>query len=99
MSSTFGEYLKLSIFGQSHGPAIGVVMDGLPGGETIDTEALLAFMDRRRPGKNRFSTQRSETDEPIILSGVYQNKTTLEYKVVDGVNIDSVVIFKTKQQD
>ena len=76
MSSSWGKQLKISVFGESHGPAVGVVMDGLPASETIDTEALLAFMDRRRPGKNRFSTQRSETDEPIILSGVYQNKTT-----------------------
>ena len=76
MSSNWGNQLKISVFGESHGAAIGVVIDGLPAGEEIDLEQLLAFSDRRRPGKNRFSTPRKETDEPIFLSGVYQGKTT-----------------------
>ncbi|MBR6607858.1 MAG: chorismate synthase, partial [Oscillospiraceae bacterium] len=58
MSSNWGNQLKLSVFGESHGAAIGVVIDGLPAGEEIDLEQLLAFSDRRRPGKNRFSTPR-----------------------------------------
>ena len=76
MSSNWGNQLKISVFGESHGAAIGVIIDGLPAGEEIDLEQLLAFSDRRRPGKNRFSTPRKETDEPIFLSGVYQGKTT-----------------------
>ena len=62
MSSSWGNLIKISIFGESHGTAIGVVLDGLPSGMPIDMEALLLFMDRRRPGKDRFSTSR----KPII---------------------------------
>lgn len=52
MSSEFGNLLKISVFGQSHGKAIGVVVDGLPAGEAIDLEALNAFLARRKPGKS-----------------------------------------------
>ena len=52
MSSEFGKLLKVSVFGQSHGKAIGVNIDGLPAGEVIDLNDLYAFMDRRKPGKN-----------------------------------------------
>lgn len=76
MSSAWGDTLKLSIFGESHGPAIGVVLDGLPSGEELDMERILRFMDRRRPGKDPYSTPRKETDLPRILSGVYNGKTT-----------------------
>ncbi|MDD3192302.1 MAG: chorismate synthase [Oscillospiraceae bacterium] len=76
MSSSWGNQIKLSIFGESHGPAIGVVLDGLPAGEPLDLDVLLSFMDRRRPGQNRFSTPRKETDAPHILSGFYQGRTT-----------------------
>ncbi|WP_417048451.1 chorismate synthase, partial [Dysosmobacter welbionis] len=58
MSSEFGSLLKISVFGQSHGRAIGVNMDGLPAGEAIDFEELNAFLDRRRPGKDGLSTPR-----------------------------------------
>ena len=67
MSSEFGHLLKISVFGQSHGAAIGVVMDGLPAGEAVDLDALQAFLDRRRPGKNALSTLRKETDRPTFL--------------------------------
>ena len=70
MSSEFGHLLKISVFGQSHGAAIGVVMDGLPAGEAVDLDALQAFLDRRRPGKNALSTLRKETDRPTFLSGL-----------------------------
>ena len=66
MSSSWGNLIKISIFGESHGTAIGVVLDGLPSGMPIDMEALLLFMDRRRPGKDRFSTSRRETDKPPV---------------------------------
>jgi len=75
MSSEFGRMLRVSVFGQSHGKAIGVQMDGLPAGEAIDLDALQAFMDRRRPGKNRLSTQRHEADIPLFLSGVENGVT------------------------
>lgn len=75
MSSEFGEILHISVFGQSHGRAIGVVMDGLPAGEEIDLEALQRFLDRRRPGKDGLSTARKETDIPEFLSGLEDGKT------------------------
>ena len=70
MASIFGNNLKISIFGQSHAPAVGVVMDGLPAGEPVDLAALGAFLKRRAPGQNPWSTPRKESDEPEILSGL-----------------------------
>ncbi|USF28452.1 Chorismate synthase [Firmicutes bacterium ASF500] len=75
MSSEFGKILKVSVFGQSHGTAIGVNIDGLPAGETIDLEALQHFLDRRRPGKSPLSTARKEGDVPEFLSGLENGKT------------------------
>ncbi len=75
MSSEFGHLLKISVFGQSHGPAIGVVVDGLPAGEAVDLTELQAFLDRRKPGKNPLSTARKETDAPTFLSGLVNGKT------------------------
>ncbi|MBE6964098.1 MAG: chorismate synthase [Ruminococcaceae bacterium] len=75
MSSEFGKLLRIAVFGQSHGKAIGVNIDGLPAGEAIDTEALYAFMSRRKPGGNPLSTARKETDLPIFLSGVENGVT------------------------
>ena len=59
MSSTYGEKLKLSIFGQSHGPAIGMTLDGIPAGLPVDFDALNAFMARRAPGQGAFATPRN----------------------------------------
>jgi len=70
MSSEFGKILKVSVFGQSHGKAIGVVVDGLPAGEAVDLDELQRFLDRRRPGKSPLSTARSEADRPVFLSGL-----------------------------
>lgn len=75
MSSEFGHLLKISVFGQSHGKAIGVVVDGLPAGEAIDLDELQAFLDRRKPGKDRLSTARKESDAPTFLSGLENGKT------------------------
>lgn len=75
MSSEFGHLLKISVFGQSHGKAIGVVVDGLTAGEAIDLDELQAFLDRRKPGKNRLSTARKESDAPTFLSGLENGKT------------------------
>ncbi len=70
MSSEFGKRLLISVFGQSHGKAIGVTMDGLPAGEPINLEELQAFLDRRRPGQGPLTTARRETDRPEFLSGL-----------------------------
>lgn len=75
MSSVIGEKLKISIFGQSHSEAIGVVIDGLPAGIAIDEDALLAFMTRRAPGRGAHTTSRSEADKPRFLSGVVDGFT------------------------
>lgn len=71
MAILLGEKLRVSIFGESHGPAIGVVVEGLPAGEPVDTEALCSFMRRRAPGQGPLSTARKEADEPRFLSGLY----------------------------
>lgn len=75
MSSEFGKCLKVSVFGQSHGRAIGATVDGLPAGEAIDIEELSRFLKRRQPGRNKLSTARKEQDEPVFLSGVENGKT------------------------
>jgi len=71
MSSEFGNLLRVGVFGQSHGKAIGVTVHGLPAGEAIDLELLQQFLDRRRPGgQGTLATQRKETDIPEFLSGL-----------------------------
>lgn len=75
MSSSFGKLLKVTIFGQSHSEAIGVVLDGLPAGVRLDMETIHRFMGRRAPGANRFSTARSEADIPQIISGLVEGVT------------------------
>lgn len=75
MSSEYGKVLKISVFGQSHGKAIGVNIDGLPAGEQIDEDALRVFMERRAPGRNEYTTSRKEADIPVFLSGLKDGKT------------------------
>ena len=75
MSSTYGEILKLSIFGQSHGPAIGMTLDGIPAGLSVDTAQLQRFLNRRAPGQNAYSTPRKETDAPEFLGGIVEGYT------------------------
>ena len=75
MSSTYGENLKLSIFGQSHGAAIGMTLDGIPAGLPVDTDALQIFLNRRAPGQNDWSTPRNEADRPEFLSGILDGFT------------------------
>ena len=69
MSNIYGKNLIISIFGQSHSPAIGVTIDGLPAGFAIDFNELNAFMRRRIPGQGVHTTARSEQDKPEFLSG------------------------------
>ena len=75
MSSTYGEHLKLSIFGQSHAPAIGMTLDGVPAGQAIDLDELQRFLDRRAPGRAEYATPRKEADRPEFLSGLVGNVT------------------------
>ena len=76
MSSEWGRFFKISIFGESHGAGIGVTIQGAPAGIPIDQEALFQFMSRRAPGKDKTSTPRKESDLPETLSGIFQGHTT-----------------------
>lgn len=75
MSSWKGEKLNISIFGQSHGPAIGMTMSGVPAGYTVNMDDLQAFLNRRAPGNDPYSTARKEPDRPEFLSGLLDNRT------------------------
>lgn len=75
MSSTYGENLKLSIFGQSHGKAIGMTLDGIPAGLPVDLEKLQLFLNRRAPGQHAYDTPRKEEDRPEFLSGLLNDTT------------------------
>lgn len=75
MSSTYGENLKLSVFGQSHGIAIGMTLDGIPAGLPVDLEKLQQFLSRRAPGHENWVTARKEADVPEFLSGVVDGYT------------------------
>ncbi len=76
MSGMWGNKLKVSIFGESHGVGIGITIDGLPSGIEIDIEEVMKEMARRAPGKSNLSTARKEADKPEILSGFFEGKTT-----------------------
>ena len=76
MSSFWNNRISISIFGESHGPAIGVTIDNLPPGEYIDMDKIHQFMTRRAPKKDGTTTPRSEKDLPEVLSGVLNNRTT-----------------------
>lgn len=76
MGNSFGHLFKISTFGESHGPAIGVVIDGCPPGLAIDESFIQAELDRRKPGQSKITTQRKEDDTFEILSGVFEGKST-----------------------
>ena len=76
MSSTYGDKIKISVFGESHGNGIGVVIDGLPAGFEVDFDRVLTQMARRAPGKDKTATPRKEKDLPKVLSGMLGNKLT-----------------------
>ncbi len=73
--STIGKLFKVTTFGESHGPAMGVVIDGIPSNLNFDLESLQGELDRRRPGRLKESTSRDEKDKAIVLSGIFENKT------------------------
>ena len=74
--NSFGKHFRITTFGESHGRAIGVVIDGVRPGLPIDTEFIQRELDRRRPGQSRMTTARKESDEVEVLSGVFEGKTT-----------------------
>ncbi len=76
MGSSFGKQFTITTWGESHGKGVGVVVDGCPAGLTINEEIIQGYLDRRKPGTSRLSTQRKESDSVEILSGVFEGKTT-----------------------
>ena len=74
--NTFGHLFRVTTFGESHGPAIGCVVDGCPPGILLTAADIQGFLDKRRPGQNRFTTQRREADEVKIISGVFEDERT-----------------------
>ena len=74
--STFGTIFRITTWGESHGPGIGVVIDGCPAGLDLDESVIQRDLDRRRPGQNKYTTARKEGDQAEILSGVFAGKTT-----------------------
>ena len=74
--SSFGNYFRITTRGESHGPAIGVVVDGCPAGLSLSPEEIQSYLDRRKPGQSRYSTPRKEEDHVEILSGIFEGKTT-----------------------
>ncbi len=72
MSSTFGRLFRVTTFGESHGPAVGVVVDGMPPGVAVEIAAIQRELDRRRPGQSALTTQRQEADQAELLSGVFE---------------------------
>ncbi len=88
--STFGTIFKITTWGESHGPGLGVVVDGCPAGLPLCENDIQLFLNRRKPGQSRYSTPRKESDAVSILSGVFEGKTT-------GTPI-SLIVFNENQQ-
>ena len=75
MGNTIGSIFRVTTFGESHGQAIGAVIDGLPAGIEINREFIQAELDRRRPGQSEIVTQRKEGDKVEIVSGIFENRS------------------------
>jgi len=88
MGNTFGKIFQISTWGESHGPAVGVTIDGCPAGVAIDEEAIQAELDRRRPGQSDITTPRSEDDRLEVLSGVF-----------DGVSTGAPILLMVRNKD
>ena len=88
--STFGKYFQISTWGESHGKALGVVIDGCPAGLSLTEADIQKHLNRRKPGQNRFSTPRKEDDYVEILSGVFEGRTT-------GTPISMMICNKTQR--
>lgn len=74
-ANTFGQIFKVTTFGESHGPALGVIIDGCPAGVHFNHELILKNLNRRRPGQSSVTSSRQEKDEPEVLSGIFENRT------------------------
>ena len=74
--SIFGKYFRISTWGESHGKAIGVAVDGCPAGLPLTEADIQQYLNRRKPGQSRYTTSRTEADQVEILSGVFEGKTT-----------------------
>ncbi|MDP5076695.1 MAG: chorismate synthase, partial [Nonlabens sp.] len=74
--NTFGTLFKLTTYGESHGVAIGGIIDGCPAGLELDLDAVQRDLDRRKPGQSRVVTQRKESDTVQFLSGIFEGRTT-----------------------
>ncbi|MGN0332688.1 MAG: chorismate synthase, partial [Lachnospiraceae bacterium] len=74
--STLGTLFKITTWGESHGAAVGVVIDGCPAGLLLSEEDIQQYLNRRKPGQSKFTTARQESDQAEILSGVFEGKTT-----------------------
>ena len=74
--NTFGRVLRFTTWGESHGPALGAIVDGCPPGLALEAAAIQPFLDARRPGTSKFTTQRQEPDAVRILSGTFEGQTT-----------------------
>ncbi len=88
MSSSFGALFRITTFGESHGPALGVVVDGCPPRLALDLEQIQGELDRRRPGQSRLVSQRKEADRVEILSGV-----------LDGMTLGTPIAMVIRNQD
>ncbi|NDC90025.1 MAG: chorismate synthase, partial [Bacteroidetes bacterium] len=74
--NTYGHIFRVTTWGESHGPALGATVDGCPPGIKIDESAIQHWLDKRKPGQNKYTTQRREPDQVRILSGVFEGRTT-----------------------
>ena len=74
--SSFGKIFRITTWGESHGPGIGVVIDGCPAGLALCEDHIQKFLDRRKPGQSKYTTKRNEADSVEILSGIFEGKTT-----------------------
>ena len=74
--SSFGSIFRITTWGESHGPGIGVVIDGCPAGISVSEADIQRSLDRRKPGQSKYTTKRSESDSVEILSGIFEGKTT-----------------------
>ena len=82
--NTFGKLFRFSTWGESHGPAIGCVVDGCPPNISLKEQDIQIELDKRKPGQSKFTTQRKEDDKVQILSGVFEGKTTLQSGSMPG---------------
>ena len=74
--SGFGSYFRITTWGETHGAGVGVVVDGCPAGLPLEREDVQKYLDRRKPGQSKYTTQRKEGDQVEILSGIFEGRTT-----------------------